>query len=339
MSIKNTELYKWIREKYYKYLNYKNYQFAKNMPECEYEDYLIKKYPVFMNKHEYSKGKTLSLENPKTFTEKSQWIKLYDQDLRKNIYSDKYEVRDFIRQTIGAEYLVPLISIDGKEFFNSFKEIDFDKLPNRFVLKCTHGSHMNIIVKDKSKLTQKSIRLFKKKITKWLKTNYTYYVSLETQYENIIPRIIIENYCEDISDDKARDYKFMCFNGKCHYFWINEDCVDEKNETCTTFNRDLSIAPFNMNVGYRKNISNMNLPSNINEMIEIADRLSSGFTFVRVDLYNMNGKIYFGEMTFNSAAGYDAPNPIEYDEVLGNIMKIDLSKREGNYKYRKNENN
>lgn len=233
---------------------------------------------------------------------------------------------------------MPLIKINGKDCFESFKEIDFNLLPNRFVMKCTHGSHMNIIVKDKTKVTKRDFREFKRKINKWLKTDYTYCVSLETQYKGIKPRIIIEEFCEDLSSEKTRDYKFMCFNGKCQYFWINEDCANEEEETCTTFNRDLSIAPFNMNVGMRDNISDYTLPSNIDKMIEIADTLASNFTFVRVDLYNMNGKIYFGEMTFNSAAGYDIPYPAEYDDVLGDLMKIDLSKREGNYKYRNHEN-
>lgn len=325
-----------LRIPYYKLLKKKEYFSVKRLSENKYEDYLIKRYLEFMNRNEYTKGKTLNLENPLTFSEKSQWLKLYDQDPRKNIYSDKYAVREHIKDVLGEEYLIPLIKIDGKDYFDKFEEIDFDKLPNSFVIKCNHGSHMNIIVKDKSVLTKKDLKSFEKKIKRWMNIDYSFYVSLETQYLGIKPRIIIEEYVDGIN----KDYKFMCFNGKCEYFWINENVVDDKNATCTTFNRDLSIADFNMNVGWRKDILDKNLPKNINEMILIADKLSEDFCFVRVDLYEIKGKIYFGELTFNSAAGYDVPYPEKYDKVLGDLMKIDLSKRENNYQYRtKNENN
>lgn len=320
---------------YNNYLTKKHYSSAQNLKEKDYENYLVDRYAEFMNRREYTKGKTLNLENPITFSEKSQWIKLYDQDPRKNIYSDKYAVRQHIKDTIGREHLIPLINIDGKDCFDSFDEIDFDKLPNSFVIKCVHGSHMNIIVKDKTKLTKKDIKQLKKKIKHWQNIDYCFYVALETQYLGIKPRIIVEEYVDDIN----KDYKFMCFNGKCEYFWISENVVDNKNVTYTTFNRDLSIADFNMNLGWRKNILDKNLPKNINEMILIADKLSEDFCFVRVDLYEIKGKIYFGELTFNSAAGFDVPYPAEYDVKLGNLMTIDLSKRENNFKYRKNENN
>lgn len=333
MSIKKTKIWIYFRGLKNNRLKKRNYSNAKKMKECEYEQYLNQRYAHFMNKRDYTKGKTLSFENPTTFSEKSQWIKLYDQDPRKNIYSDKYEVRKYIKEMLGEDYLTPLISIDGKDCFENAKMISFDKLPNSFVLKCTHGSHMNVIVKDKTLLSKKDIKNIKTKLNKWLKIDYCYFVSLETQYKEIKPRIIIEQFNSDIG--VARDYKFMCFHGKCDYFWINENCVDEKNETCTTFSSDLKVAPFNMNVGFRKNISDYSLPSNIKEMIKIAEKLSSDFSFVRVDLYNFNGKILFGEMTFNSAAGYDVPFPAKYDLFLGNLMLIDKSKRDNNYRYRK----
>ena len=332
MGIKNSKFWLLLRKKKYANIKRRNYFRAKQMDESEYEQYLINRYSEFMNRREYTKGKTLSFDNPQTFTEKSQWIKLYDQDPRKPQLADKYSVRNYIKKILGEDYLIPIISIEGVDHFENANDIDFDKLPNQFVLKCNHGSHMNVIVKDKKSLKRKDIKDIQKKLNEWLKIDYTYYVSLETQYLGIKPCIYIEEYFEV---PNLREYKFMYFNGECKYFWINENVVDDKNATCTAFKTDLTIAPFNMNLGFRKNISNMTLPDNINKMISIANKLADDFAFVRVDLYNFDGKIYFGELTFNSAAGYDAPNPIEYDFILGQMMKIDLSKRENNFRYRK----
>ena len=333
MGIKDTKLWKYLRKKKYDRIKHQHYLNVQKMNTHDYEQYLKDRYVEFMSRKEYTKGKTLSFDNPQTFTEKSQWIKLYDQDPRKPQLADKYRVRDFIKKTIGEEYLIPIISIDGVDHFENANDIDFEKLPNKFVLKCNHGSHMNIIVENKAGLTKKDIKNIRKKLNNWLNVKYAYVVSLETQYLGIKPCIYIEEYFE--TKGPLRDYKFLCFNGHCHYFWINEDVVDDKKETCTTFCEDLSVAPFNMNLGFRKNISNMELPKNIKTMLEIANKLANDFVFVRVDLYNLDGKIYFGEMTFNSAAGYDVPYPGEYDLELGKLMKIDLSKRDNNFTYRK----
>ena len=339
MSIKSTRLWQKSRDLYYKFLLSRNYFNAKHMSKKNYESYLVKRYAEFMNRRPYTSGKTLSFKNPLTFSEKSQWIKLYDQDPRKPKYSDKYAVREHIKEVLGEDYLVPLVVVDGKEFYTNAREIDFDKLPNSFVLKCTHGSHMNIIVKDKTVLSKAKIRKYKKQLNKWLRTDYTFYVSLETQYLGIKPRIIIEKFLDEMID--ARDYKFLCFKGKSPFFWINENAADlnGKEHTTTTFNRNCRVADFNMNMNHSKNISDYSLPNNINDMIDIAEKLSDDFLCVRIDLYNVNGKILFGEMTFNSAAGYDVPNPVEYDLELGKYVLIDSKKRDGNYTYRRNENN
>ena len=325
MSIKDTKLWNFFRKKKNVFLKRKNYRTAKKMKESKYEDYLIKRYKQFMNKYDYTKGKILSFDNPLTFSEKSQWLKLYDQDPRKPLYSDKYNVRDHIKTVLGDEYLNPIISIDNKDFFTNPNELNFNKLPNSFVIKCNHGSHMNIVVKDKKLLSKKDIKRIKKQLHKWLNTDYTFVVGLETQYIGIKRGFYIEEYIKDFD---SRDYKFLCFNGKCKYFWINEDATS-KDGTTTVFDAStLAKAPFNLNLGFKKDISNMELPSNIKEMIRIAEILSEDFKFVRVDLYNIKGKILFGELTFNSAAGYDVPYPVEYDEYLGQFIKIDYKERE-----------
>lgn len=303
------------------------------MRENEYEDYLVRRYSEMMNRKKYSFGKQMNFDNPKTFTEKCQWIKLYDQDPRKPLYSDKYAVREHIKNTIGEQYLVPLISIDGKDFFYNAKEIDFKKLPNKFVLKCNHGSHMNVLVEDKNKLTNKDIAKIKKKLNKWLKINYVYYVALETQYLGIRPCIIIEQYLDGAKD--MREFKFTYFNGELAFFWINERIVDVYRTTTTTFYRDCSLAPFNFDLGIDKPVDDASIPLEYADMKTLADKLCDDFTMVRVDLMLVDGKIYFSELTFNSAAGYDAPRPIEYDLAIGDMVKIDQTKRNGNYRYRK----
>ena len=333
MGIKNTKLWKSLRKRKNKYLANKRYRIAKKLPLNKYEDFLCDLYIQFMNKREYTKGKILSFENPVTFSEKSQWIKLYDQDPRKPLYCDKYKMKKIISSKIGSEYVVPLISINGKDCFKNAKEINFDLLPNQFVLKCNHGSHMIIVVEDKSSLTKRDIKKIKAKLNNWLKTDYVYKVSLETNYAGIDRLIFIEEYIENKVD--FRDFKIMCFNGKAHYMWINENVLDENKETCTTFDLDFIIPPFNMNVGIRPNIKDMRKPRYFDDMIRMSNLLAEDFPFVRVDFFGNDEKIYFGELTFNSAAGYDVPYPVEYDKFLGDLMHIDLSKRDNNYIYRK----
>lgn len=331
MSIKESGLWKKLREIKNDKIKKKHYRHALKMKECDYEDYLVSRYKEMMNRRSYCAGSELHFDNPVTFTEKCQWIKLYDQDPRKPIYSDKYAVREHIKEIIGEQYLVPLISIDGKDHFYNANEIDFDKLPNRFVLKCNHGSHMNILVEDKSSLTKKQIKKYKKQLNKWLKTNYVFYVALETQYIGIKPCIIIEQYLDGAND--MREFKFTYFNGKLAFFWISERVVGVFRST-TTFLENKQIAPFNFDLGTDKPVDNPSIPSEYNKMKELADKLCDNFTMVRVDLMLVDGKIYFSELTFNSAAGFDAPRPIEYNKKIGDMMKLDLSKRDNNYIYR-----
>ena len=334
MGIKNTKLWRLLRRRKNAYLFKKHYRAAKKMPKKQYESYLTQRYKEMMNRHQYSAGKELNLAHPVTFTEKCQWIKLYDQDPRKPIFSDKYAVRQFIKDTIGEEYLVPLISIDGVDHFTNANQIDFSKLPNSFVLKCNHGSHMNLIVKNKSELSNKDIRKIKAQLNKWLSIDYVFYVALETQYAGIKPYIIIEQFLDDI--DSMREFKFTYFNNKLAFFWISEREVGVSRRT-TTFLPDNSLAKFNFDLDTDKHVTNATLPKDFNKMREMADLLSKTFTMVRVDFYYSNNKILFSELTFNSAAGFDAPRPIQYDEILGNMLEIDENKRKNNYEYRTNE--
>lgn len=334
MGYKNTKFWQLLRKLRNDHLFKKHYRNALRMDSSDYEEYLSKRYEEMMNRQEYSYGSKLNFDNPVTFTEKCQWIKLYDQDPRKPIYSDKYAVREHIKKTIGEEYLVPLISIDGKDHFNNANEIDFDKLPNKFVLKCNHGSHMNILVKDKKSLTKKQIKKYKKQLNKWLKINYVFYVALETQYVGIKPCIIIEQYLEGAND--MREFKFTYFNGKLAFFWITEDVATSSHRT-KTYLPDESAAPFNFDLGLAKTVKNPSIPAVYDEMKLLADKLCEDFTMVRVDLMLVGEKVYFSELTFNSAAGYDAPRPIEYNKIIGDQLVINQEKRNLITIYRKNE--
>lgn len=335
MSIKDSSFWKKLRKIKNDRIKKTHYRHALRMKPCEYEDYLVCRYREMMNRRSYCAGSELNIENPVTFTEKCQWIKLYDQDPRKPIYSDKYAVREHIKNTIGDEYLVPLISIDGKDHFYNAKEIDFNKLPNRFVLKCNHGSHMNILVEDKSSLSKKQIRKYKKQLNKWLKTDYVFYVALETQYVGIKPCIIIEQFLDGADD--MREFKFTYFNGKLAFFWISERIVDVSRTTTTTFLSNLNPAPFNFDLGIDKPVDNPSIPIEYEKMKSLADKLCDDFIMVRVDLMLVDEKIYFSELTFNSAAGFDAPRPIEYNKIIGDMLKLDSSKRDNNYTYRKKQ--
>ena len=240
-------------------------------------------------------GKDLNLKNPQTFNEKLQWLKLYDRKKEYIQMVDKYEVKKYVANIIGDEYIIPTIGI-----YNNFDEIDFDKLPNQFVMKCTHDSGGIVICKDKSKL---NIEEAKEKINKSLKNNY-YWMWREWVYKNVKPRIIIEKYMEDNKTKDIRDYKFFCFNGKMKMFKID-------------FNRYI-----NHQANYYDKNKKLKIPNNIDKMIELSEQLSKNMTFLRVDFYDINGKIYFGELTFCPAAGVGKFIPEEWDYKLGKFIEL-----------------
>ena len=254
-------------------------------------------------------GKNLNLENPKTFNEKIQWLKLYDNSPLKTKLADKYLVREWIEEQIGSEYLIPLLGV-----WNNFDEIDFDKLPEKFVLKANHGSHWNIIVKDKSKLDKSKA---KKKFDKWMARDYTFKAGLELQYRGIKPKIIAEKFIED-TNGELNDYKIMCFNGEPKFVWV--DCGRYSNHTKNIYDLNWNLQPFKMTYPISK--TPIARPENLDKMIELAKILCKDRAFVRVDFYNVDGKISFGEMTFTAMSGTDKFEPEKYDLELGNMLTL-----------------
>ena len=260
--------------------------------------------------------KKLNLENPSTYNEKLQWLKLNDRNPEYTKLVDKYEVRKFIEKIIGNDYLIPLLGV-----WEDIEEIDFDKLPNQFVLKCTHDSGGLVICKDKTKL---DINKAKKKLQKSLKHNY-YWGQREWIYKDIKPRIIAEKYMVDESRKELKDYKFFCFDGAVKAMFIATDRgIDTRFDF---FDMEFNHMPFMQH--YPNANKPIKKPKGFEEMVELAKVLSKGIPHVRVDFYDINGKVYFGEMTFFHFSGWEKFEPFEYDEVFGKWIDLSQLSKEG----------
>lgn len=261
-------------------------------------------------------GKKLNLKNPKTFNEKIQWLKLHD---RKDIYTkmvDKCEVKEYVASIIGEEYIIPTLAV-----YDKFDDISFNKLPKRFVIKCTHDSGGIIIVKDKNKLDIKNAR---KTINESLKRKY-YYHGREWPYKNVKPRIIIEKYMEDKKDGELRDYKMFCFNGHFEFMFIATNRYGDGETYFDFFNRNFEHLPFAN--GHPNAPTLPHRPRNFDKMIELAEKLSNGVPQVRIDFYDVNGKIYFGEITFSHWSGMMPFEPEEWDRKLGDLIDLKIVER------------
>ena len=261
-------------------------------------------------------GYKLNLDTPQTFNEKLQWLKLYDRNPDYTKMVDKYEVRKYIKEKIGEEYLIPLIGV-----YDKFDDIDFDKLPNQFVIKCTHDSGGLVICKDKNNL---HVKAAKKKINKFMKRNY-YKVHREWPYKNVKPRIIIEKYMEDTKAKELVDYKFMCFDGEPK---LSFTCSERYNNglKVTFFDLDWNKLPFERH--YPSSNKKIIKPINYDLMLKFSKILSDDIPFVRVDWYEINGKLYFGELTFYPGSGYEEFTPSKYDKIIGDFIKLDGGKNE-----------
>ena len=254
--------------------------------------------------------KVLRLRKPVTFNEKLQWLKLHD---RRPIYTtmvDKCEAKKFVAERIGEQYIIKTLGV-----WNTFDEIDFDQLPNQFVLKCTHDSGGLVIVNDKSKL---DIEQARNKIEKCLKINY-FWNGREWPYKNVKPRIIAEDYIA-VEGEDLRDYKFFCFNGKVECFKIDFDRFIEHRANYYTPQGEM--LPFGEAVCPPDFDRNIEMPSNLDLMIELAKKLSVDTSFVRVDFYNVRGNIYFGELTFFPGSGAGPFIPSIWDEKLGDLLQL-----------------
>lgn len=291
----------------------------------KYYKYYADKYGLFkLNDEQFLKilykkklNKELNLDNPKTFNEKLQWLKLNDRNPEYTKMVDKYDAKEYVASIIGKEYIIPTIGI-----YNSFDEINFNELPNQFVMKCTHDSGGVVICKDKSKFDIKSA---KNKINSSLKENF-YYSGREWPYKNVKPRIIVEKYMEEKNCSQLNDYKLMCFNGNVKYCFVcSERDNKEKGLAVTFFDMNWKKMPFKRH--YRNSSKIIEKPKQFDLMIKLAETLSNDIPFVRVDFYEINGKVYFGELTFYPGSGFEEFDPDYWDEKLGDLIDLSLVKK------------
>ena len=258
-------------------------------------------------------GKNLDLNQPKTYSEKLQWLKLYDRNPLYTSLVDKSLVKEYVSKIVGDEYIIPTLGV-----WNNFEQIDFCQLPNQFVLKCTHDSGGLVICKDKSKFDIENARNI---INKSLK--FKYYKSYrEWPYKNVVPRIIAETYMEDETGE-LKDYKFFCFDGKVKALFIASDRQKKGEDTkFDFFDREFNHLPFTN--GHPNASVLPQKPHMFEKMVNLAETLSKGFPHVRVDLYEVGEKIYFGELTFFHWSGFVPFNPEIWDYKFGEWLQLPI---------------
>lgn len=260
-------------------------------------------------------GRKLNLDNPKTFNAKIQWLKLNDRNDSYTQLVDKYEVKKIVADRIGEEFVIKTLGI-----YDTFDDIDFGLLPKQFVIKCTHNSGGIVVVKNKKKL---DIGSTKKKIAKLLKENY-YYQGREYPYKNVKPRILVEEYMKDDKNDDLTDYKVMCFGGRAKMIFT---CTERFGDglKVTFFDLDWNKLPFERH--YPASKKRIPKPKNLKKMIELSEKLAKDIPFVRMDWYEINGKLYFGEYTFYPGGGMEEFSPEEWDEKIGDLIDLGLVKK------------
>lgn len=271
------------------------------------EEYISKIY-------KFRTGKSLNLENPSSFNEKMYWLKLNDRKPFYTLLCDKIEVKKIIEKELGPEYIVPTI-----DTWDSSDDIDFEKLPNKFVLKCNHDSGSVIVCRDKSKLNIKKTR---KAINKCLKTDY-FLKTREWPYKNINRKVFAEQYVESEDGTSMVDYKFFCFNGEPKFLYVSQGLENHQTASISFFDLDGNRLPFKRSDF--KAIEHFEKPSNFEEMKKIAKTLAklSQSKHVRIDLYSINNRIYFSEFTFFTCGGCIPFEPASADDEIGKMLKLD----------------
>ena len=269
------------------------------------DDEFFVKWEYYFDTH-----KRLNLNNPRSFNEKLQWLKLYDRQDKYALLVDKYEVKKYVKEQIGEEYIIPTIGV-----WDRFEDIDFDRMPNQFVLKTTHDSGSVFICKDKSKIKKASLA---KKLKRSLHRNY-YWKHRETPYKTVKPRIIAEQYMIDESGYELKDYKIFCFHGEPRFIEVDFDrFIQHKRNIYST---SWKLLPFE--IEYPSNPAVIHdKPVCLSEMLDVASKLSQGMPHVRVDLYVINDKIYFGELTLYHGSGVERFIPEKWNYILGDMIKL-----------------
>jgi len=264
--------------------------------------------------YRYRTGKKLDLKDPRTFNEKMQWQKLNDKNPEYTKMVDKDGVRSFVSGKIGEKYLIPLVGI-----FDRFDDMDLTAFPKEFVIKCTHDSGSVVIVKDKDSMDVAAVR---KKIRKAQRRNY-FWIGREWAYKNIKPRIIVEEYLKDESGAEPRDYKIFCFGGVPKLVQVDLDRFT--NHRRNIYSPEWEYLGFTSMYPMDPD-THVPRPEKLDEMLSIAKVLSEGITQVRVDLYVIGPKVYFGELTLYHGSGMEEYRPPEWDGILGGWVDLDVLK-------------
>lgn len=288
-----------------------SYLFAGIIKKCSRH---IKDDKLYLSlRHFASFGKKMNWENPTTYNEKQQWLKLYDRNPQYTIMADKYLAKKYVAELIGEEYIIPTIGVWDKP-----EDIDWDKLPNQFAMKCNHNSGTGMVIcKDKSKL---DIPAAIKGLHKGLKEDYSL-PNREWPYRNIPRKIIAEKFMVDEKYGELRDYKFLCFDGNVEFLFIATDRSKGDHAVCFDF-FDKDFNHIDVRHGHPNAKQLPEKPLLFEEMKVIASKLSKGIPSSRIDLYEINGKIYFGEITFTHWGGFMPFDPPEWDKVFGSYIRL-----------------
>lgn len=258
-------------------------------------------------------GRLLNLKNPERYTEKLQWYKLYYRHPLMTLCSDKHKVRSYVEEKGLGRFLTNIYGV-----YNDVDEIDFNTLPDSFAIKLTNGSGANYFVRNKAEEDLDKVR---KIIKKWYSTRKADY-GREWCYYNVKPSILVEELLNRDSNNDIPDYKFFCFDGKVKYLYVMVDYVDNHSTgRCSFFTPEFKQLPYRRSE-YMEINREITRPSNFDEMVDIAEKLSKDFPHVRVDLYNIEGRIIFGELTFYNASGYTLFSPDEFDYILGKEFNL-----------------
>ncbi len=263
-------------------------------------------------------GYKLNLEEPHTFNEKLQWLKLYNRNPKYTQMVDKFEAKTVAENILGNDYIIPTLGV-----WDRFEDIDFSSLPDRFVLKTTNGGGGGgvIICRDKNKLNLPSVA---EQLNSSLKENI-YQQFKEWPYKNVIPRILAEKFMVDESGE-LRDYKFYCFNGEPKVFLVASERFSGHRTYFDYFDMEGNHLPFTQ--GGMNNPITPTIPSTFEKMKQVAMKLSHGLPHVRIDLYSVDEKVYFGEFTFFDSSGFEKFTPWEWDGIFGNWLKLPTSSKE-----------
>lgn len=286
----------------YRFLKYLLYSFSRVLSD---KKFLQLKFRLFM-------GYPLDLEHPKTFNEKLQWLKLYDRKPEYARMVDKVDAKAYVANIIGEDHIIPTLGV-----YDNPEDIDFDSLPDQFVLKTTHDSGGVYICRDRDKLNRSEII---KKLRKRLKRNVFWY-NREWPYKNIKPRIIAEQYMEDSKTHQLRDYKFFCFDGVMKALFIASERQEKGEETKFDF-FDADFRHLDIRNGHPNADEPPAKPETFEDMKKMAELLSENIPHLRVDFYEVNGKVYFGELTFSHWSGMVPFEPKKWDEIFGEWIKL-----------------